>query len=182
MTSWWQKMAQDRAPLTRTLQWLVLAVIFFMIDQGSKWWALSHLSPDHVLQPLPGLQLFLTHNRGVAFSFLAEQGMWAQLFLLSISAFVSILLIALVSKQSERSINKYALMLILGGALGNAYDRIQMSAVLDFITLEVGQWHWPTVFNIADIFITAGCIILLCTFNKTKKPGEALPEQNNTNA
>lgn len=160
----------DRAPIVHTCLWLVLAILFFCLDQASKWWALQHLSPGDVVQPLPWIQLFLTHNRGVAFSLLADQGMWSQLFLLSVSAFVSVFLIFLVNKKSESAMNKYAFMLILGGALGNGYDRIQMGSVLDFITLQMGSWHWPTVFNIADIFITVGCIILICTFRTSKKP------------
>ena len=106
-------------------------------------------------------KLTLLHNPGAAFSFLADAGGWQRWFLVSISSVVSLVIsIWLYRIRSPRNLLALALSFILGGALGNFYDRLIFNAVPDFIDLHYENYHWFT-FNLADIFITIGVLLLI---------------------
>jgi signal peptidase II len=143
------------------LFWLLAGYGYFAIDQLTKWLAIRYLNENTVFHPLPFVELFLTTNRGIAFGFLGEQGLWAQIFLLSVALVVCICILVAIYRQPKLSSTNFAYILIFGGALGNLVDRIRWGHVIDFITLVAGRWHWPTVFNMADIWITVGCLLLI---------------------
>jgi signal peptidase II len=109
------------------------------------------------------------HNYGAAFSFLADEDGWQQYFLVSISAIASIVIILWMSKTSTKQPYKLiALSLILSGAIGNLIDRAVFGFVIDFINLHYQDFYWP-VFNVADIAITLGVMLLLLVDLKQEK-------------
>ncbi len=101
------------------------------------------------------------HNYGAAFSFLANQDGWQQYFLVSISAIASLAIIIWMAKTSTTHWAKLgALGMILSGAIGNLIDRFALGFVVDFIDVHYQELHWP-IFNIADITIALGVILLI---------------------
>ena len=109
----------------------------------------------------------LIWNKGIAFGlFSSDSGVFYQLISLLI-IFIVMILIYFITKS--KGFEKFGFILILGGALGNLFDRIFYKAVPDFIDLHINNFHW-FIFNIADIFITIGviCLILVEIFFKKK--------------
>ncbi len=141
-------------------KWFGGVVVLFILDQITKWWVLAHISFGEFYRALPFFNLTLAHNRGVAFSLFASKPAWGQIgliiFIIAICSFIAAWLAKTPTKDKW---NGTALMLILGGALGNLCDRLFHGFVIDFIDFYVGSWHWYT-FNLADTFITIGAIML----------------------
>jgi signal peptidase II len=102
----------------------------------------------------------LTYNTGAAFSILSEASGWQRWFLSGIAAGASILIIYLLIKYTANKLFCLALSLILGGALGNLWDRITLGHVVDFLDFYIGSYHWPA-FNIADSAIFIGAALLI---------------------
>jgi len=141
------------------LCWLWVTLGVFVLDRLAKHLALSDLSLDGGPLPLlPHLNLSLAFNRGAAFSFLGGASGW-QIWFLSLMALAAsgIILYILARTPASRRGFSVALALILGGALGNFYDRIVYFSVIDFIDVYAGRWHWP-VFNLADSAICLGAL------------------------
>ena len=104
------------------------------------------------------LNIYLVWNTGIGFGLAAvESGIYYHI-ITTIIAFINIVLLYLLFKS--KNINGYLLAIIIGGSLGNLFDRIYYYAVPDFIDLHLGNFHW-FIFNVADIFITIGIIGLL---------------------
>ena len=104
------------------------------------------------------LNIILIWNEGIAFGlFSSSHENWYN-FLTLIIVFTALIILIMSIKQ--HGVQKYFLLIVFGGALGNLYDRIFFKAVPDFIDLHVGNFHW-FIFNIADIFITFGVIMLI---------------------
>ena len=136
-------------------------MLVIVLDQFTKFLA-SHFLQVHVpVELLPGLSLTLMHNTGAAFSFLSKAGGWQRWFFIVLTAVVSIVIVIWLIKlsRSQRWV-ACALALILGGALGNLYDRILLGYVVDFIDAYYRNYHWPA-FNIADSAITCGAVMLI---------------------
>lgn len=155
------------------LRCLAIAVITLLLDQLSKWSALSNLQIGMPEPVLPFLNWLLLFNPGAAFSFLAQGSGWQRWFFTVLGLAASAYIIWLLHKSQGDKMLCWALSLILGGALGNVLDRIMYGAVVDFIDLHYANWHWPA-FNIADsaICIGAGLIIwgeLRKSFGKTSQ-------------
>lgn len=114
--------------------------------------------------------LVLTYNPGAAFSFLSEESGWQRWFLSSVAGSAAVLLIYLLNKYQQEKIFCLSLSLILGGALGNLYDRITLGHVVDFLDFYIGDYHWPA-FNVADsaIFIGAALMIYESFHHKDKE-------------
>lgn len=102
----------------------------------------------------------LMYNRGAAFSFLHDAGGWQKWFLIGLTLTVCVLLIRFMQKPNIKQWTAAAFALILGGAVGNLWDRIQLGYVVDFIQLYYEQFYWPA-FNIADAAITLGALLLV---------------------
>ena len=108
------------------------------------------------------------HNEGAAFSFLATEGGWQRFFFSAIAFIASVVIIYLLRKNSEQKLFCLALALVLGGALGNLYDRLTLGYVVDFLFFHIDQYYWPA-FNLADSAITGGvALLLLDGFKKPK--------------
>ena len=145
------------------LVWLVLSVVVIALDLLSKWVAESNLDLYQQVPVIEGLFSFtLAYNTGAAFSFLSDAGGWQRWFFILIAVGVSSILVVWMSRlRRDRWLEPVALAFILGGALGNLYDRIVHGHVVDFILVHWQQaWFFPA-FNIADSAITIGAVLLI---------------------
>jgi len=143
-----------------------LAAAVFFLDRLSKYQVINQQLNDGRIYINDYLNLDLTWNTGVAFGFLSSSSNIIYKTITFIIAFVIIILIYLI--VVKKIIDKISFSLVLGGALGNFYDRSVYFAVPDFIDVHYKNFHWFT-FNIADIFITLGIIILISNDLLTKK-------------
>lgn len=147
-------------------QGLLLLILIIALDQLSKGLANTQLIAYQPVPVLPFLNWTLAYNTGAAFSFLHQSGQWHLLFFIAFSSIVSlILLILFIKLPSQQRLKSWALILILSGALGNLIDRFTLGFVVDFIDLHLGSYHWP-VFNVADIAISVGAVLLLLELAK----------------
>jgi signal peptidase II len=163
---------------TKKLAWFLLALLILLLDQGSKYWASLTLTYAEPVTFLPYFNFTLLHNYGAAFSFLADAGGWQRILLSVIALLVSIFLIGwILCIKIDRKIEITGLSFILGGALGNLWDRIDLGYVVDFIDwyyispsndclpffysiFSTQSCHWPA-FNIADSAILFGATLLI---------------------
>ena len=139
---------------------LFIILVIFFLDRISKFYVISqsekNLSYD--LFQSKFLNISLIWNEGIAFGLLSfEKDHFYNI--LTILILIVVILILFMIFKSE-GLKKYSLMMILGGALGNLYDRIFFGAVPDFIDFHVGNFHW-FIFNVSDIFITLGVICMI---------------------
>ena len=139
---------------------LTLILVLFLIDRVSKIYVLNLAELNNVVDIYltSYLNLYLIWNKGVAFGLIAfdDQSIYNVITFIILLIIVFLIIMTIKSKD----IKQYFYMIIIGGALGNFFDRIYYSAVPDFIDLHLGNFHW-FVFNIADIFITIGVICLI---------------------
>lgn len=144
-----------------SLQWLWLSLVIIIADQITKHLVTKHLVYQQANEIISGLNLTLVHNTGAAFSFLSEAGGWQRWFFVVLTSAVSLGLIYWLGTLAKQRIwLAVALALVLGGALGNLWDRIMLGYVIDFIDVYYAQWHWPA-FNVADSSICAGAGMLI---------------------
>jgi len=142
----------------RNVHWLWLSVLVLLADQVSKRLVINNLELfDRI--PLLGI-LNITHrnNTGAAFSMLSDTAPW--LFALLAIAVSIVILIWLRRHPYGERLVAVSLSLILGGALGNAIDRVAEGHVIDFIDFHLGAWHYPT-FNLADSAIVIGALLMI---------------------
>lgn len=142
-------------------KWLFLAGVVVALDQVSKYLASSSLELHQSVPLLPFFNFTLMHNPGAAFSFLSEAGGWQRWFFCALALGISIFIVVWLYRL-PRGLTwlPCALALLLGGALGNLWDRLLHGVVVDFIDIYYGEWHWPA-FNIADTAISIGAVMLL---------------------
>ncbi len=144
---------------------LVVAAITCAIDQASKFWLMFvfDLGSRPRLAMTPFVDLLLTWNTGISYGLFAQQGPIGQWALLAFKAAAVALLWVWLARAPSR-LTAAALGLIIGGALGNAIDRLHWPGVLDFVLLHVETASWSFrwyVFNLADVAIVAGVVGLL---------------------
>ena len=141
--------------------WLLVSGTVVWADMVTKQWASEVLTLYRPYELSPWLSMTLAHNYGAAFSFLSEAGGWQRWLFTALAAGVSIGLIVWVLRLPRREwLTGLALALVIGGALGNLADRVQLGYVIDFVDVHYGNWHWPA-FNVADSAITCGVVLLL---------------------
>jgi signal peptidase II len=139
---------------------IVTVLLIFLADRASKIYILRIAEVESVVDIYvnPYLNFYLIWNKGIAFGLFSFN---ESLIYNSVSLIIGLIIIAiLILIIKSEDIKKYAFLLVLGGALGNLYDRFYYSAVPDFIDFHIGEIHW-FVFNVADIFITLGVIFLI---------------------
>nr|WP_183705054.1 signal peptidase II [Marinobacter oulmenensis] len=156
------------------LKWLWLAALVIAIDLGSKALASALLTYADPLPVLPMFNLTLLHNTGAAFSFLADGSGWQRWFFVILALVVSVVLVGWLRKlKAGETWTAIAIVLILGGALGNVYDRVVHGYVVDFLHFYWRNWHFPA-FNLADTAITIGAaMMILDLFRKPADGGDA---------
>ncbi len=153
------------------LRFLWLAVLAFVLDQYTKNLVVENIELYQAIQITSFFNLTHVFNYGAAFSFLSDAGGWQRWFFTAIAFGVSgLLLWWLKQTTKEQLILSLAFNLILGGALGNAYDRLAHGYVIDFLVVYYQDWVWPA-FNVADSAICLGAILLIVDMfiNKEQK-------------
>src|SRR5262249_7560661 len=142
---------------TRFLGYLALALVFVVLDRLTKNLAQHFLRYHKELEVIPGFfNLSLAFNKGAAFSFLSHSGGWQRWFLSGISTTISLVIIVwLYRLKPYFKLRSFSLALILGGALGNLWDRALYGQVTDFLLFYIGDFVWPA-FNLADSCVVIG--------------------------
>ena len=139
---------------------IIIILLIFFIDRVTKFYLLNlqneGIDIDFYINPF--LNLYLVWNTGIGFGLAAMETNIYYHVLTAIITIVNIVLIFFLIKS--KGIYAYLIAIIIGGSLGNLFDRIYYYAVPDFIDLHIGNYHW-FIFNIADIFITVGIIGLI---------------------
>ena len=145
----------------------LLIFIIFFLDLITKNYASNNLILNHSVSVNNYLNFTLAFNYGAAFSFLSDAGGWQRWFFIIFSLIVIFVIVILLIKDKNAEYIAYSF--ILAGALGNLYDRIFFGYVIDFIEIHYNNFYWP-IFNIADIAISTGVIMLLYSilFNNKK--------------
>lgn len=156
------------------LAWLWLALLVFVLDQGSKQVVLQVLEYGQRVVVLDGYFDWIhVYNRGAAFSFLAGESGWQRWLFAAIALGVSAVLVVWMKRlKADETWLAIALAMVLGGALGNLYDRIVLGHVVDFILVHWQNQYYFPAFNLADSGITVGAVMLALDMFKSKKSGE----------
>ncbi len=149
-------------------RWLALAAVVIVLDQWSKHAVSAALVLGQGVELTSFFNLVLAHNRGAAFSFLADADGWQRGFFVAIAVVASLWVIYLLRKHPRETLFCAALGLILGGAIGNLIDRVSTGVVVDFLDFYVGSHHFPA-FNLADSAITCGAALLILDGLRTKR-------------
>ena len=136
---------------------LPLAVL--VLDQLSKWWVQAELTLNEPVRIVgDNVRLLYIHNEGAAFGISVGEHS-PKLFLVLASAASILVLYLLIVTPAAHRLQRFALGLILGGAVGNIIDRLRLGQVVDFIQVGVGGHYWP-IFNVADSAVTIGAVLL----------------------
>ena len=146
---------------------LILSI--FSIDRLTKYWILNKLNSGMDISVTSFLSFNLIRNEGIAFGLFSFN---QKIYYNSLTIFIFIIVMVIFWMIIKSSgLEKIGLSLVFGGALGNLFDRIFYSSVPDFIDIHFGNFHW-FIFNVADIFITLGVIILIYSEILLKKKHE----------
>lgn len=146
--------------------WFLISLGIVLVDQGMKYWVETNYLPYEPHSIIPMVNITLAYNTGAAFSFLSGIGGWHRWGLATFSTLMTILLIVWIVRLPKQARSQLlGVSLILGGAIGNLYDRAAMGHVIDFIDVFYKNYHWP-VFNIADSAICIGAVLLLLDLRK----------------
>jgi signal peptidase II len=153
----------------------LIALLVVMLDRASKWLVAANISLHDSIPVLPGF-FRITHvqNSGAAFGLFAESASeWKVAMLILFSLLALAVVCALLWKNSHAmSSTGVGLALILGGALGNLWDRLLTGHVVDFLDFYLGSYHWPA-FNVADSAIVVGALLLVGEILLAKSSAQA---------
>ena len=155
-------------PIKKIIIYFSILVTIFFLDRVSKLFILNIFEKENVVDIYVNnfLNIILVWNSGIGFGLLSFDSSVIYNFVTMLIVLINIVILYLALKSNN--LKGYLFIIILGGSLGNLFDRIYYSAVPDFIDLNYNNFHW-FVFNVADIFITVGimCLILVeLFFNK----------------
>lgn len=153
--------------------WYALALLVLVLDLATKRWASAALEYGRPVEIFSWFNITLHHNAGAAFSFLSDAGGWQRQFFAMVATVISaVLVVWLYRMPREQKLLALSLALILGGALGNLWDRVTLGYVVDFISVHYAGYYFPT-FNLADSAITAGagCMLLDTFLARPEKDG-----------
>lgn len=150
-------------------KWLGVSAVVIALDLYTKHLIQSAFAYGEHLAVTPYFDLVLFHNEGAAFSFLAGAGGWQRVFFSGFALVASGIIVHLLRKHQGQTLFCLALSLVLGGALGNLYDRLVLGYVVDFLFFHYQAWYWPA-FNVADSAITVGVAFLLWDSFKNPQP------------
>lgn len=153
------------------VRWLWLALLVFVADIAIKLVVMNSMGYgwENRIEILPFFNLLYVHNYGAAFSFLSDQAGW-QRWLFTGIAFAVVGLLAFWMRRlpSSDKWNNMAYALIIGGAVGNVFDRVVHGFVVDYIDFYWGTYHWPA-FNLADSAICIGAAMIILDGFRGKK-------------
>ena len=151
------------------LKLYLISLFVFLLDILSKNFIQKKIIYGEQVEITSFLSLVHFQNTGAAFSFLSDQGGWQRYFLIAISLLAVLYIPWLINQYKKNILIVIGLLLILGGAIGNLYDRISYGYVIDFIYLHIAELYWPA-FNVADTAISLGVLLFLYgSFKSYKK-------------
>ena len=138
----------------------IIVILVFILDRFSKIYVmnLDKVNYSSQLYQSKYLNISLIWNEGIAFGLLSFNESYFYNFLTILIAIIIVIIFFMILRN--KGLKKYSLLMILGGALGNLYDRIFFKAVPDFIDFHIGNFHW-FIFNVSDIFISLGVLFLI---------------------
>jgi signal peptidase II len=150
----------NEAALKRIAPWLAIAAVIALADHASKSVISANFRIGEAREITDFFNLVLAHNRGAAFSFLSDAGGWQRMLFIVIAVLATAVIVAMLVRHSGERLFSAGLALILGGALGNLWDRIALGYVVDFLDFHAFGWHF-WAFNLADSAITVGAGLLI---------------------
>ena len=138
----------------------IIVLLIFLIDRISKIYIFKLAELDKIVEIYltPYLNIYLVWNKGIAFGLLSFDESLIYSIITTIIIAVTILIFIMILRTN--GFQKYSLLIILSGSLGNLFDRIYFKAVPDFIDFHIYEFHW-FIFNVADIFISIGVVCLI---------------------
>ena len=149
------------------LKYFLLASLVALSDQFTKMLVIKNIAEEQSIRVNTYFDFVHIKNPGAAFDLLSDAGGWQRYFLSTVAAVASVYLIFMIKQYKNDFYTALALSLILGGALGNLYDRISLGYVTDFLYFHFNDFYWPA-FNVADSAISIGAVILLYEIMKKK--------------
>lgn len=147
--------------------WLAISAVLVALDLYTKYLVQGAFQFGEHLTITSFFDLVRYHNEGAAFSFLANAGGWQKWFFSGISVVAIVVITYLIRKHHTEKLFCLGLALVLGGAIGNLYDRLTLGYVVDFLYFHYQNFAWPA-FNVADSAICTGVALLL--LDSFKKP------------
>jgi signal peptidase II len=161
-----------RAPVERGFwRWLALALAIVVADRVTKDLVAGALAPGEVRPYTAFFSLVLAYNTGAAFSFLADAQGWQRGLFTAIAIVAGVILVWLLRRGGAR-LYLAGVALILGGAIGNLWDRLAIGRVVDFLLFHVDRYAWPA-FNVADSAITIGAALLILDSLRARRAGHS---------
>ena len=139
---------------------LIIVLSIFILDRLTKFYViyLEKINSSSDIFSSKFLNIYLIWNQGIAFGFFSFNENRLYNFLTLFILIIIFIILYMITISS--GLKKYSLLMILGGAFGNVFDRVISKAVPDFIDLHVGNFHW-FIFNVSDIFISVGVILMV---------------------
>jgi len=155
----------------KNIIYIFIFILIFAIDRFSKLYILNLAEMNDALSlyVTSFLNFYLIWNKGIAFGLLSFDQNFVYNFITSLIIFITLIILIIAIKSKDYK--GYFFISIFSGSVGNLYDRFNYSAVPDFIDFHINDFHW-FIFNVADVFITAGVLCLIIAefiFNKTSK-------------
>ena len=155
------------------LRFLWISAVVVVLDLWSKYEVIGKMALSESSQILPFFNLTYVRNYGAAFSFLHDASGWQRWFFTAIAVGVSAVILWWLKQAGKgQKLLPVAFCFILGGAIGNVYDRLVHGFVIDFLDFYVGQSHWPA-FNLADSAIFIGAALLVWDMLTSKDESNA---------
>ena len=151
------------------LPWATIAAVIAISDQVTKAVVEGWMERGEVIRITGFFNLVLAYNSGAAFSFLAGAGGWQRWFFVLVASVATVVIAWLLYRHRDEGLFCAGLSLILGGAIGNLWDRITLGHVVDFLDFHAAGWHWPA-FNVADSGITVGAALLILDSMRRRDP------------
>ncbi len=142
------------------LRWLWVSVVVVVFDLSTKYYFDSTFQYGESRYVTPFFNWVLVYNPGAAFSFLANAGGWQRGFFIVLTLVITGVLLWMLRSNHHNRLLATALVLVIGGALGNLFDRVVHGHVIDFIQLHAAGYYWPA-FNVADSAICVGAALLI---------------------
>lgn len=151
-------------------KWFAISAVIVALDLYTKFLIQQSFAYGDHLAITSFFDLVRYHNEGAAFSFLADAGGWQKLFFSAVSIVAIVVITYLLIKHRAEKLFCLGLALVLGGAIGNLYDRLTLGYVVDFLFFHYQELYWPA-FNVADSAICIGVgLLLLDSFKKPVHP------------
>jgi signal peptidase II len=154
--------------LKNSYKWFSISAVIVAFDLYTKHLIQQAFSHGDRQTITSFFELVRFHNEGAAFSFLANAGGWQKWFFTAISVVAIVVITYLIIKNLHNKLFCLGLALVLGGAIGNLYDRLTLGYVVDFLYFHINDLYWPA-FNVADSAICVGVALLLWDSFKTEK-------------